>query len=229
MLPLGYKPAKVVVEMGRQAFFDSLTADLPTGRSSILQKDDLTPQFGYVGSRYLKSKVLILGINPGNGRSNDARTPGDETLMPPHQQFAADPSPMNFKAATEAYKAECQKWHVWKRHCAEIIGAGGLSLDEIAYSNCLPWRTDSESSFSDTVAKKAAKLYAFPIIDELQPILVIALGKRAAAILKSVHRELPPLIVWNRAQAATPNVKQDRAKTADAIFKALSRTANAGR
>ena len=69
MMPPGYKTAKVVLKLGRQAFFDTATADLPTGRSIILRQDDLTPQFGYVGERYPRTRVLVLGINPGNGRS----------------------------------------------------------------------------------------------------------------------------------------------------------------
>src|SRR5438876_9351306 len=122
MMPLGYRSAKAVARLGRAAFFDTATADLPTSRSPMLRRDDLTPQFGYVGSRYKKTRVLVLGINPGNGPRSDIRTSEDERMMPAHQRFAADPSPRNFEAATAAYKAECQRWHVWTRHCAEIIG-----------------------------------------------------------------------------------------------------------
>ena len=223
MVPLGYKAAKAVIRAGRRAFFGSARNDLPSGRSPVLRKDDLTPQFGFVGSHYADARVLILGINPGNGPSNDFRTPGDEMMMPALRRFAADPSPQNFEAATEAYKIQCQRWHVWKRHCAEIIGAGKLSLEDVAYSNCLPWRTGSKSNFSDFVAQNAVERYAFPFIAELNPRLVVALGKRASQILSCVPRKLPQVIVWNRAQAATPAVKRERAASAAAVFKALIR------
>jgi hypothetical protein len=223
MVPLGYKTAKAVVTLGRRAFFGSARADLPSDRSPVLQKDDLTPQFGYVGSHYANARVLILGINPGNGPRDDFRTAEDEMMMPALRRFAAEPSPKNFEAATEAYKIQCKQWSVWKFHCAEVIKAGKLSLEEIAYSNCLPWRTGSKSNFSDFVARNTVELYAFRLIAELNPTLVIALGKRAGQILHCIPRRLPQVIVWNRARAATTAVKQERAACAASVFKALDR------
>jgi hypothetical protein len=67
------------------------------------------------------------------------------------------------------------------------------------------------------------ELYVFPLIAELNATLVIALGKRAGQILRSVPRKLPQVIVWNRARAATPAVKQERAASAAAVLKALGR------
>jgi hypothetical protein len=73
--------------------------------------------------------------------------------MPILVRFAQDPSPEHFLQAQRAYEAECKTWPIWRRHCAEITGAGKLALDEIAYSNCLPWRTDSQSKFDDHVVR----------------------------------------------------------------------------
>ena len=86
---------------------------------------------------------------------------------------------------------------------ADVI-EGFAGYCDHAYSNCLPWRTDSKSNFSDFVARNAMELYAFPLVAELNALLVIALGKRASQILQCVPRKLPQVIVWNRAQAATP-------------------------
>ncbi len=223
MIPPGYKTAKAVLRLGREAFFGTATADLPTGRSTILQQDDLTPQFGYVGERYAKTRVLVLGINPGNGPFDDVRTPEDEMMMPAQRRFAAQPSPRIFEAATTEYKTQCQHWHVWTRHCAEIVGAGKLGLEDIAYSNRLPWRTASQSKFSDFVAEKTIQLYVLPLIEELKPKLIIALGKRVSQILQMVPGPLPQVIIWNRARAATAAVRQQRAASAERIFQALSR------
>jgi uracil-DNA glycosylase len=94
----------------------------------------------------------------------------------------------------------------------------------VAYSKCLPWRTESKSGFAPSVAEKAAKLYAYPLIEELQPKLIIALGKRAEEILLLAGQKLPArLITWNRAQAATPAVLKERAKAAAEILDALRR------
>ena len=216
--PPGYRSAVSVVAAGRAAFFGELEADLPANRSALLRADDLTPQFGYVGAHFSGPRALLFGINPGNGPETVSRSATDARMMPALVAFSADPTPVTFVAAQAAYRAECQTWHVWKRHCSEILGAGRLSFDDIAYSNCLPWRTGSNSAFSESVAKKAAVLYAYPLIDELKPSVTIAVGKRAAEILHLGGRPPPGLIVWNRAQAATDAVREERAEAAREIF-----------
>ena len=103
---------------------------------------------------------------------------------------------------------------------SEVIGAVKLSFDEIAYSNCLPWRTHSKSKFTDTVARKVATLYVRPLIEELRPWLIVARGKeRVPAILQMTGLSLPPVIPWNRSQAATPAAKHERDNAATEILK----------
>ncbi len=221
--PLGYKAARRALDLGRSGFFGGHEIDLPMDRSPLLRNDDLTPQFGYVGRLFPETRVLLLGINPGNGPERENRSGTDERMMPALIRFAKNPSPEAFAAAQSAYQMECEHWHIWKRHCKEVIGAGKLSLDEIAYSNCLPWRSESRSAFSDTVAQRTAALYAYPLIAELRPSLIIAMGKRVTQILHLVDGELPPLITWNRAQAATAAVLRDRATAAENIFATLGR------
>jgi hypothetical protein len=222
MVMLGFRPARKVVEMGRSAFFGGLETDLPLGRSALIRKHDSTPQFGFVGARYLQKRVLLIGINPGNGPKYDLPTKGDARMMPALMQFAECPSLEHFELASLAYQKECHAWPLWKRHCNEVLGPGRLLFDEIAYANCLPWRTESDSAFGDDVADKAARLYVMPLLLELAPQVVIALGKRAASILAMTGGPIKNLIVWNRAQAATARVKSDRAEAASRIFAALS-------
>ena len=218
-VPLGYITATATLKHGRAAFFGSAEADIPLARSATLQQDDMVPQFGFVGPDYATTRVLLLGINPGNGpKARDHRSATDERMMPALAAFAAAPSQEAFVAAQIAYRTECQTWAVWRNHCSEVIRAGGLSLEQVAYSNVLPWRTNSESAFSDDVGRRAAKLYALPLIEELKPNVIVALGKRAATVLSLGDRTFPDLIVWNRAQAATTAVRIERASTAERIL-----------
>jgi hypothetical protein len=70
----------------------------------------------------------------------------------------------------------------------------------------------------------ACVLYAYPLIEELQPKLIVALGKRTEEILLMGGQKLPaPLITWNRAQAATAAVLKERVKAAAEILDALRR------
>jgi hypothetical protein len=115
---------------------------------------------------------------------------------------------------------------MWSRHCSEVIGAGLFTMDEIAYSNCLPWRTASESNFADTVSAQAAKLYAYPLIEELEPRVIIAMGKKAARILAIGGKRFERLIVWNRAQVATASVMSERVVAAAEILRAAGRSSS---
>lgn len=123
--------------------------------------------------------------------------------MPVLAEFS---SPESFTRASAAYMQECVKWPVWTRHCAEVLGAGGLAFDEIAYSNCLPWRTGNLGLVMRR--RTTAMLYVRPLLDELAPRVVVAMGKRAAAILAMAGPIDGTLIVWNGSQAATPLVRK---------------------
>ena len=216
---LGFLTAKRVAELGRAAFFPTPDADLPVGRSPELQEDDRTPQFGFVGATFSDKRILLLGINPGNGPNE--RTLGDARMMPALVQFAKEPIEENFARASDAYMAECRGWPMWKRHCSEVMGAGKLSFEDVAYANCLPWRTASQSRFDDGVAGRASQLFVNPLLEELNPTLIIAMGKRAAEILELAGPPFADVIVWNRAQAATAAVKRERAQAASRILALL--------
>ena len=207
--PLGYKSALRAVEGGRAKFFGGADVDVPVSHSAEIAFDDLTPQFGYVGTDYQLSRVLILGINPGNG-PRSRRDAGDAISLPAFRQFAADLSPQSFQRAQSAYRQVCHGWPIWRRHCVPLLEAGRLSADDVAYSSCLPWRTRSEAAFARPIAERAVQLYTRPLIEELQPRVLIALGKRVADVLTIGGFDFPDLVVWNRARAPNRSVVEER-------------------
>lgn len=211
-IPLGYETVRrVVLKMGRKKFFGSALTNLPQNRTPEIAQNDLLPQFGYVGEQYSTKRVLLLGINPGNG-DNEQENSGDEVMMPLLKKFVEEPTPANFRQAQQAYQKVCVDWDIWKTHVTKILKAGRLNSDEIAYSNCLPWRTKAEATFNEDVAENAALFFAYPLLDELKPQLIIALGKKAAEILQNNGRSFSDssLVVWNLARAATPAVQKER-------------------
>jgi len=165
----------------------------------------------------------MMGINPANGQGNEFRTPQDEEMMPKVIDFANNPTEDNFKKAMWAYKEQCLRWKGWWQRCAEVICKSELSPDEIAYSNCLPWRTASGTNFSNEVAEKTAKFYARPLIEELDPCLIVAMGQKAALILRMTGISLPKLITWNCSHALKESVKLERASDAKEILEFVKR------
>lgn len=207
-MALGYSTARRVVKLGRAAFFPD-TADLPVRESDTIRLDDLVPQFGFVGARYPTTRVLILSINPGNG-PNAVRNHGDEYMMPALHRFAADPSVENYVAGMRAYRAVWKTWAVHDRHCKIVLSAMQFTDDDIAYFPSLPWRTRSKSGFSAAVSRATADNYLAPLLRELQPVEIVALGKKAADVLSLVKGQWPKPVVWDRSQAETAKVREAR-------------------
>jgi hypothetical protein len=207
--PLGYWAACRVVDLGRQAFFAHAAEDAPFADSDQIAEDDLLPQFGYVGSRYEARRVLLLGINPGNG-PRAVRSTGDRTAMPALRRFVTQKTPASFVAAQQAYRSVCEGWAVWGRQCYELLRSSGLDMEDVAFTNALPWRTASQSAFAKHVAKKAAEHYTGPVVRELQPRIIVAVGKKAAQILEYAGLPSASVVTWNRAQALTQSVLAER-------------------
>ena len=201
--PIGYRVACRTVELGRAAFFSGRDVDIPDAKSPQIHSDDRLPQFGYVGSNYSAKRILFLGINPGNG-PRASRNAGDEVQMPMLERFVAEPTVGNFQRAQNAYREACQNWFIWGRECNELLKCGGLQIDDLAFSNALPWRTKSEAAFGRSVERLAALHYVQPLLGELRPRIVVAVGKKVQRILNDGGSPTASLVVWNRSRALTP-------------------------
>lgn len=214
---LGYVAAREVIAAGRGAFFSSMDADLPDAQSALIQSDDRIPQFGYVGSNYLARRILLLGINPGNGPRN-RRKAGDELQMPHLERFANNPTESNFERAQEAYLRACQNWGIWGRECNELLSIANLSLSDVAFSNALPWRTKSGADFGRAIELATAERYVKPLILDLKPNILIAVGIKVRKMVEDAG--FSPHVVWNRARALTPSVRAQR-EAAGNLFRQL--------
>lgn len=213
---LGYRTACRTVELGRAAFFSGRDVDIPVAESELIRSDDQLPQFGYVGSKYSAKRILFLGINPGNG-PRACRNVGDGFQMPLLERFVAAPTVENFQRAQNAYREACQSWFIWGRECNELLALGGLQIDDIAFSNALPWRTASEAAFGRGVERLTAAHYVKPLLDELQPRIVVAVGKKVQRMLSETGSCTASLVVWNRARALTQSVRAERQKAGELL------------
>ena len=83
-------------------------------------------------------------------------------------------------------------------------------MEDIAFTNALPWRTASKAAFGKPTARRAAELYTQSVILELQPKIIVAMGKRAAEMLDYAGLMSPFVVVWNRAQARSQQVAAER-------------------
>lgn len=219
---LGFLSARQALRLGRDSFFPTSNLDLPLRNSEQIKCDDLIPQFGYVGQRYAKRRILLMFVNPANG--SDPRAADDERMMPHLTRFSKEPTERNFADAGQAYNAECHNWRMSSRYHSYLFGEEKLSCDEVAYANCLPWRTQSGTHFSDDIAKVTSKFYVGLLLDELKPKILIAMSKRSNEIINmsligmAEDKPIWRSFVWNFAQAETGQVRREREAMAAAIL-----------
>jgi hypothetical protein len=142
--------------------------------------------------------------------------------MPALYNFFERRDELSFVEAMTAYKAVCETWHIW-RHCRPWMTAANLNLEDIAYTNLLPYRIRSGANYSDLIALKALDEYLVPLIKELKPKIVVALGKRRPfEELLTKKSSGMSIFAWNRAQASTEAVIKERSDTAREILQEFS-------
>jgi hypothetical protein len=192
---LGYSAAVQALAVGRAGFYGPGERGLPKKKDDTVRADDLVPQFGFVGARYRTRRVLLMGIHPGEGP--EVRSVGDERMIPRLQAFAEAPSVDSYAAACEAHRQECTDWSIWKKHCGKFVRPGKLAIDEIAFTNCVPWRARNKWEVPLDVIDASAKSYVSLYLEELDPILIVAFGRFVPKVLDRMARRPWGVIHWN--------------------------------
>lgn len=153
--------------------------------------DDAETMFpGAVGPNYRPGGVVLLAINPGGG--GDAyrtRTPLDEQFYPLLMQARDAEGVESFDAIQAFGSAFFQVLPGWNinRIISPCIDAAGVALDETAYLNAVPYRTREDREPTVGAKRQAWNLVTMPLLEVLQPGIVIALGKKAGSVLSRFY------------------------------------------
>ncbi len=194
-----FQVAKALLIAGRGHLFESPTKDIPHASSDIIAKDDLIPQFGFVGSTYDVRRVLVLGINPGNG-PRASRSAADAKMMPALHAFVSSPEETTYAVAMQAQMDAFPNWPASKE-IGPILENEGIARTEIAYANANPYRAgkgESKDAFPSTDRERlAANGWVLPLLTALMPTIIIAHGKKAADVIQHCNFRAKTL-VYNR-------------------------------
>jgi hypothetical protein len=165
---------------------DIFGADDSTFCPINLEHDSNVMFQGFVGRRYAPGGTVLMAINPGGGGDAYARrTAEDEVFFPLLEALRGanpDDSLHQLDALSAAFPAIVRGWNLW-RILGPTIDAAGSSLDEIAYLNCVPYRTRGDRMPRVSAQRAAWELTTQPILESLQPRLILALGKKAGGVL----------------------------------------------
>ena len=156
-----------------------------------LRDDAIVPFLGFCGSNYQKGGCVLLAINPGGG--GDAytlRTPQDERLIPLiHKFVSSDDSSVvsSFDAMSENYSGLVQTWNLW-RIFRPTIEACGYAIDQVCYLNCFPYRTAKDAKPAAQALGHSWQKIVVPLLNELNPSMLVALGKKAGSVVERFHK-----------------------------------------
>lgn len=144
--------------------------------------DDAATMFaGYMGADYKPgSGIVLLGKNPGGGGdAYQARTREDQEFYPLLMEFkTAEPSdvPGAFEQINKSFTRIITSWRIWNI-LGPTLDAAGVTVQEIAYMNVIPYRTRGDKMPPVAAQETAWKRIVEPSLDLLAPKAIVALGK----------------------------------------------------
>lgn len=195
-----------VLGRGRQLFLGLPDAALPEAQSELIRSDDRILQPGFVSDSYRHGELLVIGINAGLG-GRVVRTPGDEAMMPALHALAEAPSFETFRSAMLAQKSAFPSWPA-SRELLDALKVAAVTTDHIAYLNALPYRVGrgtAQSAFPSAERKRlAAKYWVRPLLDALEPAVIVAHGQVAAEVIRiaEIGSPHPEPITFDRTRVA---------------------------
>ena len=193
--------AKSITIAGRELLFEDADIGLPPKRSEEVASDDRIPQLGFIGDNYDGQRILVVGINPGNGPS-DSRSARDAAMFPALYEFVEAPSHETYAKAMSAQMAAFPLW-LASKEIGPILDAEGLTPNDIAYINASPYRAGNGTAndvFGTVWRKRAAAAkWVGPMLLALRPAVIIAHGIGAARIIRYADKEILPL-TFNRVR-----------------------------
>lgn len=198
-----------------QLYGASIDAQMPRH----LQQDAKVPFLGFVGAGFSPGRPVLLAINPGGGGdAYTTRTPQDAELIPLLQAFVqAEGSEVatTFERMCSNYARQVGTWNLW-RILHPTLQACRCTLDEVCYLNVFPYRTAKDARPSQSALQASWNLVIQPLLAELKPSMLIALGKKAGDVAARYHQGPPRLFVVPRTIGDT-RVSPEARQVLDAI------------
>lgn len=178
-----------------------------------LRDDARSPFLGFLGEGWCSGGTVFLAINPGGGRAAyQSRTPQDQELIPLIQEFlCASPESVtsSFRRMSASYRTQVQTWNLW-RILGPTLEACHTNVDDVCYLNIFPYRTADDAKPIQLALQNAWIKIVAPLLDQLQPGRLVALGKKAGDVAERLHTPPPPLYIVPRTIGDTYVSEQAR-------------------
>jgi hypothetical protein len=174
----------------------------PQSRPLNLQGDAALMFPGYVGEAYQPGGPVLVAINPGGGGDGYAeRSSADEEFYPILEAFhrsTTDTLREHFRAMNDGWVRSMRTWNL-RRIIDPVLGALDCEVEQVAFLNAVPYRTRENRAPSVFARRQAWMLVTRPLLDVLQPGVLVALGQKAGDVLLEHYRGAAPTFTVQRS------------------------------
>jgi hypothetical protein len=178
----------------------------PHSRPLNLQADAALMFPGYVGPQYQAGGPVLVAISPGGGKDTcKVRTAADRNFYPIMEAFhwcTADAVPGRYEAMNTAWVANMRFWNL-RRIIEPVLDALGCSVEAAAFLNAVPYRTRKDRMPSAFSRRQAWTSVTAPLLELLQPGVIVALGQKAGDVVGQYYEGTVPTFTVQRSNGDT--------------------------
>ncbi|NLE24798.1 MAG: hypothetical protein GX625_05555 [Clostridiaceae bacterium] len=141
------------------------------------------PQPGYIGSKYQRTRLLLIGQNPGI--CPPPMIVEDTKYMRALLDLAKYPTQDNYQTLYGILLNFIPSWPVQRNHFP--LQALGLGLEDIAYCNVIRCRTENNKKPNKNLTQNCIEEHLLSFIDLVDPSVIVFIGKWA-------HDQISPFL-----------------------------------
>lgn len=145
-----------------------------TDRNILRDVAENVPQPGYVGTGYLKARVLLVGQNPGTPKKLEVR---DRPYTNALRLLRDEPTHERYSELGIVLREFIPDWPITNNYFP--LAECELSLEDIAYCNVIRCRTACDKKPTAYLASQCIKEHFVRWLRYLEPNVVVFIGKWA--------------------------------------------------
>jgi uracil-DNA glycosylase len=144
------------------------------GTPSVLSDSQNLPQAGFIGKQYAKSKILLIGQNPGISSNVEKfrQQNIEHSALISHLNERADVA--SYEALAEALKGYLREWPIKKKYFP-----AAMEMDNLAFINLVRCRTQNNKAPGERTVTTCIDAHLIKWIEWLKPNAIVFLGKWA--------------------------------------------------
>lgn len=152
----------------------------------------MLPRTGFVGADWCEGGVALVGSNGNSTEDGNWQRfiESDNHHAELIRKFRATSSEQSFQRLMEFEKLDIRRWSL-RSTIDRVTARLGISMDETAILNVIPFSTVSAPPPSSPTWSNAVRLHLQPVLQALQPARVVWLGKTAASRASTLLRFEP--------------------------------------